>query len=130
MTRRFSERLLSLFAAAPVLRIRAGADHRFLGIWVVVARGRVFVRPWNDKPAGWRQTFLENPNGAVLIRDVKREIRVRARPASGERLCDAIDDAYAAKYSRPANRKWVRGLQAARRRKTTMELLPRSARVG
>ena len=86
MKGRFSKRLLSLFAASPVLRIRAGADHRFLGIWVVVARGRVFVRPWNDEPTGWRQTFLEDPNGAVLIRDVKREIRVRARPARGERL--------------------------------------------
>jgi len=97
MTRRFSKRLLSLFTASPVLRIRAGADHRFLGIWVVVARGRVFVRPWNDKPGGWRHAFLEDPNGGVLIEDVKREIRVRARPARGERLHDAIDDAYAAK---------------------------------
>jgi hypothetical protein len=122
MAGRFSKRLLSLFAASPALRIRAGADHRFLGIWVVVARGRVFVRPWNDKPTGWRRALLKDPNGAVLIRDVKREIRVDARPARGERLYDAIDDAYAAKYSSSANRKWVRGLQAARRRKTTMEL--------
>jgi hypothetical protein len=125
MRGRFSKRLLSLFAASPVLRIRAGADHRHLGIWVVVAKGRVFVRPWNDKPTGWRRAFLEDPNGAVLIRDVKREIRVRAKPARGERLYDAIDDAYAAKYPSPANRKWVRGLQAARRRKTTTELVPR-----
>ncbi len=123
-TRRFSKPVLSRLAESPILRIRAGKDHRFLGIWVVVAKGRAFVRPWFDQPTGWRQVFLEDPRGAIRIGDAKRAIRVRARPVRGERLNDAIDDAYATKYSSRANRKWVRGLQAERRRKKTMELLP------
>jgi hypothetical protein len=107
-----------------LLRIRAGKGHRFLGIWVVVNAGRAFVRPWNDKKTGWRQSFRADPRGAIRIGDSKRAIRVRVRSVRGERLFDAIDAAYAAKYSSPANRKWVRGLQTQRRRKTTMELLP------
>ena len=121
---RFSKRFLSLLDASPVLRIRAGADHRFLGIWVVVAMGRVFVRPWNDEPKGWRRAFLDEPGGAIRIAAAKREIPVRARPARGERLWDAIDAAYAAKYATKVAQKWVRGLVTPKRRKTTMELLP------
>ena len=124
MRARFSKRLLSLLDASPVVRIRAGADHRFLGIWGVVAKGRLFVRPWNDDAGGWRRAFLEEPRGAIRIAAAKGEIPVRARPARGERLWDAIDAAYAAKYSTKASQKWVRGLVTPGRRKATMELLP------
>ena len=125
MTRRFSRSVLSLLNASRILRIRSGADHRFLGIWVVVVGGRVFVRPWFDKPGGWRRAFLEEPRGAILVGDAKREILVRARPARGERLFDAIDAAYARKYVTGASQKWVRGFATPRRRRTTMELRPR-----
>jgi hypothetical protein len=124
-TRRFSKRLLSLLHASPILRIRAGSDHRFLGIWVIVVRGRVFVRPWYDGPTGWRQAFLANPAGAIRLEKDGPDIAVRARPVQGERLYDAIDAAYAAKYPTNANRKWVRGFHTAKRRGTTIELLPR-----
>jgi hypothetical protein len=123
-TRRFSRRLLSVLDASPILRIRAGSDHRFLGIWVVVVRGRVFVRPYYDKPTGWRQAYLANPAGAIRLEKDGPDIAVRARPVRGERLNDAIDAAYAAKYPSRANRKWVRGFSAVKRRETTMELLP------
>jgi hypothetical protein len=121
---RFSSRILALLDDSKTLRIRAGAEHRFLSIWGVVVSGRVFVRPWNDDPGGWRRAFLENPRGAVLADDAKREIPVRARPARGERLFDAIDAAYAHKYPNRGAQKWVLGFATARRRKTTMELRP------
>lgn len=128
MARRFSKRLVSELDESGILRIRAGDDvtHRFLGIWVVVAQGRVFVRPWNDKPTGWRQAFLADPghHGAIRLEKDGPDIPVRARLVRGERLNDAVDAAYEAKYASNANTKWVRGLVTARRRKTTMELLP------
>lgn len=107
-----------------MLRIRAGPEHSFLGIWVVVVGDRVFVRPWNDKPGGWCRAFLDEPRGAISVGDRKREIPVRARPARGERLYDAVDAAYAEKYVTKASQKWVRGFATPRRRKTTIELLP------
>jgi hypothetical protein len=125
MTRRFSKRVLAAVDESSVLRIRAGADdtHRFLGIWGVVAQGRIFVRPWNDKPTGWRQAFLADPRGAIRLAKDGPDIRVHAKPVRGERVNDAVDAAYKEKYASKANSKWVRGLVTAKRRKTTMELV-------
>ncbi len=124
MSRRFPQRVLSLLRESRMLGIRAGIKpHRFTGIWFVMVGDRVFVRPWNDKPAGWRRAFLEQPRGAISVSD--REIPVCARQVRGERLLDAIDAAYAEKYDTKASLKWVRGLSTPRRRKTTTELLPR-----
>ena len=124
-TRSFRKSILAGLNEAAILRIRAGSNHRFLGIWVVVVRGRVFVRPYYDQPTGWRRVFLADPAGAIRLEKDGPEIRVRVRPVRGERLNDAIDAAYARKYPSAADRKWVRGFAAAKRRKTTMELLPR-----
>ena len=121
---RLPGRLVAALNESPILRIRAGSDHRFLGIWVVVVRGRVFVRPYYDQPAGWRRAFLADAAGAIRLAKEGADIAVRARSVRGERLNDAIDAAYASKYPSAANRKWVRGFAAAKRRKTTMELLP------
>lgn len=124
-TRRFSKRLLSLLNAAKILGIRSGKEHRFLGIWAVVVRGRVFVRPWFDSAGGWRRAFLEEPRGAIRVDKNGPEIPVRARAVRGERIYDAVDAAYAKKYPTKGSQRWVRGFRTPRRRKTTMELLPR-----
>ena len=120
---RFSKPIMAAVNDGKILGIRAGRDHRFIGIWMVVVDGRVFVRPWNDKPHGWYRAFLENPLGAMTIAD--REVRVRARSVRSERLVSAVDRAYAEKYNTPGSRKYVLGFARPRRRRTTMELLPR-----
>ena len=121
--RRFSTAVVSNIHDSRILGIRAGDEaHRFTGVWVVVVKGRVFVRPWNDKPLGWYRKFLEEPRGTIQIPG--REIRVRARKTRGERLLDAVDLAYAEKYRTPASRKYVRGFATDRRRGTTTELIP------
>ncbi len=120
--RRFPPKVLSLLRESRMLAVRAGAAHRFTRIWVVIVGERVFVRPWNDKPGGWHQTFLRDPRGAIVVGS--REMKVRARRARGERLFDAVDAAYAEKYHTKASLQWVRGLALPRRRKTTTELLP------
>jgi hypothetical protein len=120
----FTRPVLEAFRGAKMLKIRSGKEHRYLGIWVVVVKDRVFVRPWNDKPDGWRRAFLEQPRGEIRLPD-GREIRVRARSAHGERLWDAVDAAYAEKYPTPGSRRWVVGFAEPARRATTMELRPR-----
>jgi hypothetical protein len=122
--RAFSKPTLAVLHAAKILGVRAGTEHRFTGVWVVVARGRVFVRSWNDKPTGWHRAFVEEPLGVIQVPG-GREIRVRAKRIRGERLLDAIDEAYGEKYNTPASLKWVRGFAQARRRKTTTEFVPR-----
>jgi hypothetical protein len=122
--RSFSKSVLTAIDEAKILWIRAGIrPHRFRGIWAVVVDGRVFVRSWNDKPTGWYRAWLDEPRGAIKVGE--REVRVRARRTRSERLRDAVDRAYAAKYVTPASRAFVKGFTHRRRRETTLELIPR-----
>jgi hypothetical protein len=121
----FSTRILALLRESRMLAVRAGSDHRFIGIWFVMVGDRVFVRPYYDELTGWYRAFQKDPRGAIALGKDKREIAVRARTASGSSLFDAVDAAYASKYATKASLKWVRGFHQARRRKTTTELRPR-----
>ena len=111
--------------ASKILGVRAGlsSDHRYVGIWPVVVGGRVFGRSWTLKPGGWYRTFLEDPPGTLRVGS--REIKIRAVPARSDRIRDAVEDAYAAKYPTPGSRKYVRGFRTKRRREATMEFVPR-----
>ena len=101
MARRFSTSTLAALDKSKILGIRAGdrSDHRFIGIWVVVVEGRVFVRSWTLKPGGWYRTLLDDPLGTIQVGD--RHVRIRAARARGSRIREAVDKAYAAKYPDP-----------------------------
>ena len=120
--RRFSGSVLEELARAKILGVRAGAEHRYTGVWVVVVEGRVFVRSWNDKPTGWYRAFQAQPLGSIQL--AGREIAVRARQLRGERLRDAVTRAYGEKYNTKASEKSVRGFAEPGRAATTLELLP------
>src|SRR5216684_7288943 len=115
--RRFSLAILEDLAEAKILGVRAGTDHRYTGVWVVVVEGRVFVRSWNDKPTGWYRAFQAQPLGSIQL--AGREIAIRAKQLRGERLRDAVTRAYAAKYDMKASEKWVRGFAEPHRSGTT-----------
>jgi hypothetical protein len=120
--RRFSRPTLGELALAKILGVRAGADHRYTGVWVVVIEGRAFVRPWNDKPTGWYRAFRAEPRGSIQL--AGREVAVRARQTRSERLRAAVTRAYAEKYNTKASQKWVRGFAEPSRQAATLELLP------
>ena len=122
---RLPPRLVAAIDQSKILGIRAGArsDHRFTGVWPVVVNGRVFVRSWSLKPDGWYRTFVEDPRGSISIGE--RQVRIRAVRIRSERLRDAVEAAYAAKYPTPGSRKFVTGFRTARRREATIEFVPR-----
>ena len=120
--RRFPEATLEELAGAKILGVRAGTEHRYTGVWVVVVGGRAFVRSWNDKPTGWYRAFLTEPLGSIQL--AGREIPVHARRTRGERLRGAVTRAYAGKYDTKASQKWVRGFAEPHRAATTLELVP------
>lgn len=126
-TARFPPVLVRALDAAKILGIRAGerSTHRFTGVWVVVVGGRAFARSWTVKPDGWYAAFREDPLGTIQVGE--RRVRVRAHHVRGERILDAIDQAYAEKYPTPASAKWVRGFRSRKRRAATLEFIPRSA---
>jgi hypothetical protein len=122
---RFPRALIEEIRGALFVKIRAGAaPHRFINIWAVVVDDRVFVRSWSIKPRSWYRTFLKEPQGALLVGD--REIPIRARPATGERIRDAIDRAYLEKYHTKGWLKYAKDLGRPKSRETTTELVPGS----
>jgi len=124
MATRLSRPVVEALDAAKIIGLRAGLEpHRFLGVWVVVVGGRAFVRPWFNKADSWYRVFLEEPRGVLQVGE--RELPIRVAKGRGERLLDAIDQAYAEKYPTPGSRKWVKGFATKRRRATTLELRPR-----
>jgi hypothetical protein len=121
--RRFPEDIAEAVAKAQVIGVRAGAGpHRFIAIWAVAVEGRVFVRSWSLKERSWYRTFLTDPTGAMQVDG--RELAVRAVRTRGERLKDAVDQAYLAKYHTPAALKYARDLCRPESRATTTELVP------
>jgi hypothetical protein len=126
MKRRFADDIVAAIRGSKGLRIRAGTgQHRFIGIWVVIVRGRVFVRSWSVKPNGWYRTFLKEPRGIVQLQD--QEIAVHAVPIKSESLRDAIDCAYLDKYNTPSALKYANDLGRTKSRDTTIELVPLSS---
>ncbi len=121
--RRFPDELLAALHRGRTLEIRAGArPHRFIGIWVVVVDGRVFVRSWSLKPRSWWRTFLDDPRGAIRV--AGRSIAVRAVRTRSERLKRAVDRAYVAKYGTGGSRRFALDLGRPRSKATTTELVP------
>ena len=123
--RRLPRPVVAAIDAAKILGVRAGAraTHRFIGVWPVVIGDRVFARSWSLAPDGWYRTFLDDPRGAIQVG--KRTVRSRALPVKSERIRDAVEAAYAAKYPTPGSRAYVRGFRTKRRREATMEFVPR-----
>lgn len=120
---RFPSDVVDWIAKSKILRIRAGAGpHRIIGIWAVVVERRVFVRSWSMKERSWWRTFLEDPTGVIEVNG--KQISVRAIRTRSERLKDAVDEAYAAKYDTPGSLKYVKDFRQKKRRDTTTELVP------
>ena len=122
--RKFSKPVVAALTKDKILGVRAGnVDHRFIGVWMVVVDGRLFIRSWGVKKKSWYRAFLEDPTGTIQA--AGRELEVRARPRVSERDKAAVDRAYAEKYDTPGAIKYVKGFaRSKKRRDTTTELLP------
>ena len=122
-TTTFPGSILAALHDGMILRIRAGTGrHRFIGIWVVVVKGRVFVRSWSLKPRSWWRVFQEEPRGAIRV--AQRTIGIRAVRTRSERLKDAVSRAYLEKYGTGGSLRYARDLGRAKSRDTTTELVP------
>jgi len=119
----FADDVVEALRNSKILGVRAGTEHRYTGVWVVVVEGRLFVRSWNDKPAGWFRAFRKEPNGTVQVAGL--EIPVRARLTRSARIRGAVTVAYGQKYNTKASRKWVEGFGEPARELATLEFVPR-----
>ncbi len=118
----FSDAVIEAIQNAKILGVRAGAEHRYTGVWVVVVDSRVFVRSWNDKPTGWFRAFRKQPSGTLQVGNL--EIPVQAKLVRSARLRDAVTAAFGEKYNTKASLKWVEGFAEPARALTTLEFVP------
>jgi hypothetical protein len=119
---KFTDDVVEVLRNAKILGVRAGTEHRYTGVWVVVVNGRVFVRSWSDKPTGWFRAFRKQPSG--MIQAAKLEIPVRARFTRSERIQHAVTAAFGEKYNTKGSRQWVEGFAEPEREATTLEFIP------
>ena len=118
----FADDVVEALTRAKILGVRAGTEHRYTGIWVVVIDGRVFVRSWNDKPTGWFRAFRKQPGGTIQVGEL--EIPVRGKPVRSARIRDAVTAAFGEKYNTKGSRKWVEGFAEPARVVNTLEFVP------
>lgn len=118
----FAHDVVETFRKAKIMGVRAGSEHKYTGVWVVVVDDRVFARSWNDKPTGWFQAFRKQPNGSVQVGDL--ELPVRGKLVRSARLRDAVTAAYGEKYPTKGSRKWVEGFADPARVANTIEFIP------
>jgi hypothetical protein len=120
---RFPPEILTQLRKGMIIGLRAGRQpHRFIGLWMVVVEGRLFVRSWAFAPNGWHQVLLTEPQGVVQVGE--RQFKVRAVQTRSERLKQAVDRAYLEKYHTPGSIKYARDLVGKKSRATTTELVP------
>jgi hypothetical protein len=121
--KKFSDKVLETLRKEKILGIRAGKDsvHRVIGVWVVVVEGRIFVRSWSMKPRSWWRTFLEDPQGIIVVGE--KGIPVRAIQTRSERLKDLVSAAYKEKYNTPGSVQYVKDMSKKKSRDTTTELV-------
>ena len=118
----FAAGVVDEFRKAKILGVRAGTEHRYTGVWVVVVDGRVFARSWNDKPTGWFQAFRKQASGMVQVGDL--EIPVRGKLVRSARLRDAVTVAFGEEYPTKGSQKWVAGFAEPERVANTIEFIP------
>ena len=119
---KFANDIVEAARNAKILGVRAGSEHRYTGVWVVVVENRIFVRSWNDKPTGWFRAFKKEPSGTIQIG--KLEIPVRGKPVRSARIRDAVTEAFGEKYNTKGSQKWVEGFAEPERLLTTLEFVP------
>ena len=119
---RFDSEIVEAFRKAKIMGVRAGTEHKYTGVWVVVVDDRVFARSWSDKPSGGFQAFRKQRSGMVQIGDL--EVSVRGKAVRSARIRDAVTAAFGEKYPTKGSRKWVEGFAEPARVANTIEFVP------
>lgn len=122
MESKFPKTIIEAVQGAKIMGVRAGTEHKYTGVWVVVVEGRAFARSWSDKPTGWFRAFKKQPAGSIQIGE--REIPVRGKHIRSARILNAVTAAFSEKYNTKGSQKWVDGFAEQERLSTTLEFIP------
>ncbi|MFC1785204.1 DUF2255 family protein [Candidatus Neomarinimicrobiota bacterium] len=105
--------------------IKAGENHNFNYIWIVVTGGRLFCRQYDLSERSWYSTFLNNPNGYIKCGDTIIKVN-GVIPNDLNQINYNINKAYIEKYANRFNSlsHYAHEMTEARFMEKTMELRP------
>jgi len=91
-------------------------------IWSVAVDGALYVRGYNGKDSRWYQAAVRQRAGRIIAAGMTKEVSFEPVDGPGdERMGDAIDEAYRAKYrSSP----YLKPMIGARARAATVKITP------
>lgn len=105
--------------------IKAGENHRFNYIWIVIAEERLFCRQYDFSERSWYSTFQKSSNGYIKCGDTILKVR-GVIPKDLDKLNNKINLAYIDKYANKFKTypKIAHQMTESRFMAKTMELIP------
>jgi hypothetical protein len=97
-----------------------GTLRRPLPIWVVRVGDELYVRSWRGD-GSWYRAVQTSGQGRISAGGVERDV---AYDPAGEKVNDAVDDAYRQKYGRYTG--YIEPMIAPQARATTLRLVPQA----
>lgn len=114
---------LNLIGSATELEIAVcradGTRRSWTPIWVVCARGDVFVRTWYRRSTGWFGLILRTERARFRVPGVEVDVRAEDVAAQSPTLRAIVDHAYRRKYDGPSSDRMIGDEAAA----TTLRLI-------
>jgi hypothetical protein len=91
-------------------------------IWSVMVDGGLYVRGYNGKDSRWYQAAVRQRTGRIAVAGITKEVSFEPVDIQAdERMGDAIDDAYRAKYRKSP---YLKPMISARARAATVKIIP------
>ncbi len=120
--------IIDLVLATEMLQLRAGTEHRWIDMWVVVADDRLFCRQWGFSERSWYQAFQAAPDGALRCGETILPVEGVIPPDLDE-IGERVNAAYLEQYGTGERPDIARQMTGPRFMARTMELIPVVARL-
>lgn len=104
-----------------LVEIKGGTKrNKYLEIWMVNLKGRIFARSWGKSDNGWFSSLIEEGRGE--IRYFNKVIKIEAKKNNDSKINKLVDHAYLQKYNQPQNIEYVKGITQKEYSEFTVEL--------
>ena len=91
-------------------------------IWSVMVDGALYVRGYNGTNSRWYQAAVRQKAGRIIAAGLTKEVAFEPLDGPGDdRMGDAIDDAYRAKYK---GSPYLKSMIGERARAATVKIMP------
>jgi len=105
-----------------LVEIKGGTTrNKFLEIWMVNVKGRIFARTWEKREKSWFNSLLEEGKGEIKYS--RKVIKIGGVKNNDPEINKLIDVAYLNKYNQPENIEYAKGITKKEYSNYTIELI-------